>query len=365
MAIDPNNDILASDFIDESEADAVPANDAGRVPKLETDAKISSKFIREVTFGGDGSDGALTVSSGTTTIDLGGLAIVTKNYTSISITGTGKVAFINPHANGTILILKSKGNVTITSSATPALDVSGCGGTGGAGGTDSGDEGDNGNIGRGLLFDESANGKSVGGSAGGSTYNSNKNLFTNEEWKLSRRQIILACGSGGGGGEGGGTGGSGILGGAGGNGGGVLILECKGALNFTGIISVAGKAGSNGQNGTGSNTGGGGGGGGSGGMAVVLYGTLTSASGTIDSSGGAGGNSGTSAGTSGNNGTGGGGAGGYSGAGGGAGSNAGGAGAGGGGGTSVDGVGVAQTGGTGGSSISGLVAQNNYFANLY
>src|SRR5262249_4478364 len=37
-------------------------------------------------FGGTGADGALSISSGTTTINLGNAAVVVKNYTSISIT---------------------------------------------------------------------------------------------------------------------------------------------------------------------------------------------------------------------------------------------------------------------------------------
>lgn len=76
-------------------------------------------------FGGDGSDGALNISSGTTTIDAGSAKLVIKNYTSISITGTAKLTISNPNANGTILILKSQGDVTITSSVGINLDGKG------------------------------------------------------------------------------------------------------------------------------------------------------------------------------------------------------------------------------------------------
>ena len=85
------------------------------------------------TFGGDGSDGALSISSGTTTIDLSSAAITIKNYTSISITGTGALAFSNPATTGSIVILKSQGNVTITSSATRAIDLRSLGIPGGGG----------------------------------------------------------------------------------------------------------------------------------------------------------------------------------------------------------------------------------------
>jgi hypothetical protein len=78
-------------------------------------------------FGGTGADGAL---SGTTSIDLGAAQVVVKNYTSISLTGTQALTFTNPHANGTIIILKSQGNVTITSSAAAAIDASGMGAIG-------------------------------------------------------------------------------------------------------------------------------------------------------------------------------------------------------------------------------------------
>src|ERR1035437_3459937 len=51
-------------------------------------------------FGGTGADGALAISSGTTTIDCANAAKVIKNYSSISITGTGTLAFSNPNTNG-------------------------------------------------------------------------------------------------------------------------------------------------------------------------------------------------------------------------------------------------------------------------
>lgn len=46
--IQPNEDILAEDFINESEADPTPANDEGRVAKLESDGKISPRFLKDV-----------------------------------------------------------------------------------------------------------------------------------------------------------------------------------------------------------------------------------------------------------------------------------------------------------------------------
>lgn len=45
--ISPDENASASDFINSSEKDATPANDNGRVPKLENDAKISHKFLND------------------------------------------------------------------------------------------------------------------------------------------------------------------------------------------------------------------------------------------------------------------------------------------------------------------------------
>lgn len=84
-------------------------------------------------WGGTGVDGALSVSAGTTTIDLGGAQFFIKNYTSISITGTGKIGFSNPHANGTNIIFRSSGDYTNTSSDAHAIDLRLMGAAGGGG----------------------------------------------------------------------------------------------------------------------------------------------------------------------------------------------------------------------------------------
>ncbi len=309
-------------------------------------------------FGGNGSDGALSISSGTTTINLGGVAYVVKNYTSISITGTGKLAFSNPHAGGTIIVLKSQGNITITASA-PCIDASGMGATGGTGTADTiPTSGTNGN----AILDTSnhygTGGTDIAGGTGGVIL-SNLFFYTTSGLQLSKKAIFLACGSGGGGGAGEGT----EVGGNGGRGGGALYIECAGALNFTTAlgISVAGANGVNAVHVTGTRAGGGGAGGA--GMCVILYNTLTSATGTINDAGGTGG---TSAGDPPSGGRGGGAGGGaYGGAGGnggynGVGSNGGGTGAGSGGGSTSN----TQTnvGGTAGAASGGLIAQNSEFA---
>lgn len=315
-------------------------------------------------FAGTGVDGALSVTSGTTTISLGGLQTVIKNYTSISITG-GTLAFSNPHANGTVLILKSQGDVTITSGATRAIDGRSMGAAGGAGGTSVSPGGTNGNAANGIIFVNASNG--VGGGlsgagAGGVQYTNTAFYFTSSNY-LYNKTLYLTCGSGGGGGGGNSGGTNPCNGGAGAAGGLGLLIQSGGALNFTGTIDCSGGTGTAGSDGAGTTRPGAGGGGGSAGMVAVLYNSLTANSGTITTIGGTGGGSGTYA--SGNTGTPGGGGGGgvLAGAGGNGGTsgNSGlsGAGAGAGGGGSGS---IANSGGTGGVSASGVVALNTEFA---
>jgi hypothetical protein len=339
-----------------------------------TSATISGVVSTSIgTFGGNGADGALTVTSGTTTIDLAGAAVVVKNYTSISITGTGKVAFSNPHAGGTIVIFKSQGVVTLTSSTAPHLDLAGIGAVAGTGGA-AASNGTDGTVANEILGANSSGGKlgnnTIGG-AGGVVYTNTAFYLINAN-RLYRKAIYITAGSGGGGGAGGSNAPNGGVGGAGGRGGGGLYIECAGALNFTtaGGISVAGAVGTVGAN-SASRGGGGGGGGGAAGMAVILYNTLTAASGTVTVSGGNGGNGGTGD-AAGTGAAGGGGGGMYNGAGGAGGGNqtdgangsnslTTGAGAGTGG---TKGGAAAEHGGGGGGGTAGeyFIAQNTIFS---
>lgn len=261
-------------------------------------------------FGGTGADGALSITTGTTTISLGGAAVFVKNYSSLSITGTGQLSFSNPHANGTFIILKVSGGITISTSGNPAIDASGMGATGGTAGVVPGGNGGTGNQAQssiGLLYGGGAGSLGTGaatntaGAAGGTLLG--KLIFLT-------KVINVVPGSGGGGtgatggfnattgGGGGGSsanttgsigstgsGGAGtnIAGFAGGNGGAALYIECAGTYNCSAVISVAGK------NGTNSTTDGGGGGGGGGGTILALYNTLGADTGTYTVSGGTGG----------------------------------------------------------------------------
>lgn len=251
------------------------------------------------TFGGDGSDGALALTSGTTTISFASASAVIKNYTSISITSSGKLAFSNPATGGSFAVLRSQGAVTVTATAT-CIDASGMGAAGGAavGPSTSDTHGNTGTDGSVVIFKSNAGVRSTsdggglspgaGGAAGLATgnYPSAFNVVIN-------RYPLALCGAGGGSGSINGGGGDAATSGAGGRGGGCLVIECAGAWNFTTAsgISVAGAAGGNAV--ATANTNAGGGGGGSGGFFLALYNTLTASSGSVVSTGGTGGNCGT------------------------------------------------------------------------
>jgi hypothetical protein len=336
-------------------------------------------------FGGTGADGALNISSGTTTVNLGGANYFVLNYTTISITGTAKLAFSNPAATGCIIVIKCQGNCVITSTQ-PGIDASGMGGQGGNGGTGS-QNGSAGNQGIGIFDDLTTHFGGAGLKAGtpgaaGTVYVANTiQFYTRFAYQIIRFLRGVACGSGGGGGAGNSGGAAGVQnGGAGGSGGAGLILEVAGALNFTGYISVAGKDGGSAADiglTNGNVFSGAGGGGGAGGFALVLYNSLTANSGTILSNGGAGGkggncNSNGAHGETGDSASGGGAGGADGGAGGiggtypgGNGGNAGGRRAGGGGGAGTtsqnQGAVAGGAGGSAGASENVLVVQNQLF----
>jgi hypothetical protein len=260
-------------------------------------------------FPGSGADGALSITSGTTTINLGGASYFEKNYISISITGTGQLTFSNPSANGCVVVLKSQGNVTITSSASPAILGDGLGAS-------------SGNHGVSLAGNAPRSASSVAGNFGqpGPTAETTYiNTVGTGAYLSAGPPSAFGAFSGAGGGGGVvnvGTNGAGGIG---------IYIQCGGALNFTGTITSKG---ANGGNGTGSTSwttaaatsGGGGnvdgglglsvaattgstttfgGSGGGGGCVVILYTTLTANTGTITVTGGSAGTGSNTAGQSG------------------------------------------------------------------
>lgn len=265
--------------VTEDELDAMSGGGTLGTPNA-TNKFVTQQGLSGIKFGGTGADGALTITSGTTTIDCANAAVVVKNYSSISITGTGKLAFSNPNTNGTTIILLCTGDVTITSSTVPAIDASGMGAAGGAGGL-------------GVSFTDGQNGYgflraktlAATNNTGASTASSD---FVNSIDSVYTFLAPYSC-PGAGGASGGaavGGGGSTATSGNGGRGGGVLIISCLGAYNVTSTLSVAGLPGTNGS-GTGIEYTAGGGGGGAGGEIIVYYGSLTADSGTYTVSAGA------------------------------------------------------------------------------
>lgn len=298
MSIVSGQTISTGDFKNTSAG----SGDASKVPQLASDGKLDRSFIRGA-YGGNGSDSSLSISSGTTTLDVGAAQTYIKNHTTISITGTGALAFTNPYSAGTFIFYRATGNVTLTSSATALIDVTAMGaqyGTDGAsnlGPTKAGGDGHGG----------TTNYSAPGGTA------PIKSPFYDHPYARGR---ILWTGAGGGqpgngngatssrgtGGAGGssginngGNGGSfgsevsgwpGGTNGTAGRGGGCFSLECGGAFNGTGTIYAKGQDGTASSQ---SNSTAGGGGGGGGGRIDLSWNTLTANTMTLTVTGGSGG----------------------------------------------------------------------------
>lgn len=241
-------------------------------------------------FGGTGADGALSISSGVTVIDLGASSEVVKNYTSISITGTGALAFTNPATTGTTIVLKSQGNCTLTSSAAPMIDASGMGAASGTPVTanNTNTNGVSGTAASTALWSIPAGAGSTAKGAGQTNTATAISLGFQSVATTTVKYLYVGPGSGGGSGGAEDVGASGTAtSGSGGRGGGAIVMECAGAWNFTTTsgISVAGK---NATNGSYAGTRGDaiGGAGGGGGFFLGLYNYLVANSGTITVSGG-------------------------------------------------------------------------------
>ena len=296
MSIAAGSQIVTTDFISTSDGTS------GKVPKT-ISGKIDTSFLR---FGGTGADGALSISSGTTTVSASSAATLVKNYSSIAITGTAKLAFSTPNTNGTTILLRCQGAMNLTSSTVPFIDASGMGGQG-AGGSTTGTgvgytNGGSGNKGIVLFSSWISSASSVHGNAtsssvsggAGETVKTIANTYyasTSQIYEVKYPNVFV-----GGGGSCGGcfadTGATCTFGNSG-NGGGALIIEVGGTLTFTTANGIS-VAGTNAANST--YTGGGatvvsGSGGGGGGYCLLLY-NLGSPTGTVNVSGGNGGGGG-------------------------------------------------------------------------
>lgn len=272
----------------------------------------------QLRFGGTGADGAYSKASGTDTFSVSSSRYFVKNYTTISITGTGALAFSTPATDGTTIILNATGNVTITSSTNPCLDTRSMGGAGGTGGSGlisatsiSTKGGGQGGGREAVTFNVSSSVGLGGGGGANSVSGSNGGVATGGPGSTGIQGFgglpgaaltpyigFAAPGGGGSGGSGGvnnavtyGSGGNG------GTGGGGLCIFTQGAYSASGVINTSG---ANGSNGTTSNSeGGGSGGGGAAGDILILYRTLTSDTATYTQTAGSAGTPGTDAGTGG------------------------------------------------------------------
>lgn len=244
----------------------------------ELDAELDTKATAQFFNAGDGSDGELNVTSGTTQIDCGNANFVRKQYTSFNISAGATVELINVPSDGVILVLLVQGNVTIAGT----LDLAGDGAAGGAGVTASkgtsgaenflGANGSNpfNNFGQkrygstGSLASAGANGnvRAGGAGSGASTYTDGtdgqtvsstaggaKGVGLTQAMINTMEQVGIKISAGGGGGSGGarlaksGTNGT-VSGtsGDGGRGGGGLLIYCGGDYSMTGTITLAGQA---------------------------------------------------------------------------------------------------------------------------
>ena len=240
-------------------------------------------------FGGDGSDGALSLTTGTTTMDLGGSNYVVKNYSSISISGTGALEFTNSNNAGSVVVFKSQGDCTIGGSgifststgAAPGLGVVSATGTPGSIGltlplgNPGGGQPGSCSTGQGCT---NAGAAGTGGATTSPTVTATSSI-------IATKYLPIIIGAGGGGGGGGSNSNPG---GNGGRGAGAFILQCGGTLNFTSNITMRGGAGTSGTTGTPNQYPGSGGGGG-GGTVWLIYNILGTNTGTINVLGGAGG----------------------------------------------------------------------------
>jgi len=82
---------------------------------------------------GDGSDGDLIISTGTTTIDLGGNKVFIKKYNNLKITGNANLVFTNPNNDGTLIVFLVKNDCELTSNVSNTIDLRNFGGVGGSG----------------------------------------------------------------------------------------------------------------------------------------------------------------------------------------------------------------------------------------
>jgi len=279
-------------------------------------------------FFGDGSDGDVSISSGSTAL--------TRDmyYRNLTLSGSGKIqcngykVYVSEvldlsgatNSSGSITFDGSAGNNASvntggTAGSSPFVNSQGGGGAGQAGpngGTAAGTAGTGSSAitgvggsatgAGGTAGNGSGGSGGVGGSVGALTLYSNRKRYSQLFYRGSTQ--VRGGAGGGSGGSGGGDGTAGGGGGASGGGGGHLFLAARiinrGGSTAAGAVRANGGNGGNGGAPAGGNRGGGGGGGGgNGGWIQLFYAHLigSSATNALQSKGGTGGNGGTKTGT--------------------------------------------------------------------
>lgn len=314
LPIEPNKRIRAEDFIFESERQADPADDYGRVPKLEENGYLNKLFITPDLFG-NGADGDVTVAVATTTtltrdmfynnLTVNGTLVTNgwRIFVKGTISGTGTIQYPDPaenYENGNVNGFDYTGFGLLRNTPGSAPNGSQVFGTNAPKGRDHTIGSGNNTGGEGVytLGDNYFGGLS--GDLVATTPFPNHiefnmlNLLEIKGDGLIQAYRVAGAPAGGRGSRGGGGGGA--------SGGLIFIMARVWAGTFT--LRAIGAKGSQGQSYAsvsdlgGSSTGGGGGCGGHGGYAIVIYMTKTWTGSTnfAGGAGGAGGRSGTGAG---------------------------------------------------------------------
>lgn len=340
------NNAVSNSKLDQMPANTIKGNNTGSTANALDLTKAQVQTLLEIAgaelFTGDGSNGDLSISSGTTT-----LGVNSYLYNNLTMSGTAQIN-TSQHplfVKGTLTIsgsaiIQNNGIAGGTNPGTGAgaggaarafgrYFASGVAGGGGAAGTTTagGSAGTTASAGCGPNT-RSTNGGRGGsggtgsaGAAGISGDAANPSIVSWPSYPLVNPFVIVNAAAGGvylssghagrGGGAGGGNGtNAGLGGGGGGSGAGCVYIACN-TLDISGasasaIQAIGGLGGSSSNSVTAGQGGGGGAGGGGGGLVVIAYKELIgSATDLIDVSGGDGGNGGNGGGSGGLNGTGG------------------------------------------------------------
>lgn len=248
-----------------------------KIPIANASNTLHYDWLAGPKFGGSGVDGALSITAGnTTTIALGSEKVVVKNYTSVNI--AGHLNFSGAATTGTLVVIKSQGDCTISG----FVHATSTGAVGGASVT-------NGSTAAGLAGTTSTwyiapgagGAPPADGSAGGTGGIQVGFAYT----YLDHVQNVYPTAYIGSGGSSGSA--NNGTSGKGGQGAGAIIFECAGTTQTLtgGTVNINGEAGGAGS---GAANGGGGGGGGGGYFGFYYNGTLTGTP-TVNLSGGTGG----------------------------------------------------------------------------